>query len=80
LVYAEYDALVHEKVMVNSPSPEHTKEDAKPKRGLPPGRKRAGYPKMFIGLLYLGLWVFFPMFRYEALAESWVLSKALYER
>lgn len=33
------------------------KAKAKPGRKLPPGRKRVAYFKMFMGLVYLGLFV-----------------------
>lgn len=35
------------------------KAKAKPGRKLPPGRKRVAYRKMFMGLLYLGIFVVF---------------------
>jgi len=42
--------------MFNDPN---VKSKAKQGRKLPPGRKRVAYTKMFMGLLYLGLFVVF---------------------
>lgn len=56
LEYAEYDALVTERLF-KSATPKHQDPSFVPKRLLPSGRKRVGYLKLVIGLVYLGLFV-----------------------
>ena len=81
LEYAEYDALISEKLFESVPPPEHLKEDMKRKRALPPGRKRVAYVKMIMGLGFLGLYVFlFPRFNFLETVEPWFLDKTLFER
>lgn len=58
LEYAEYDALVTEKLFKSATPPSHLQDPSfVPKRLLPSGRKRVGYSKLATGLLYLGLFV-----------------------
>ena len=58
LEYAEYDALVTEKLFKSATPPSHLQDPSfVPKRLLPSGRKRVGYFKLATGLLYLGLFV-----------------------
>lgn len=84
LEYAEYDALVSEKLFSRIEPPEHLREqlaESRKKRAVPPGRKRVAYNKMFFGLGYLGLYVFlFPKFNYGETVEPWFLRKSLLQR
>lgn len=84
LEYAEYDALVSEKLFSSIEAPEHLKEqlaESRSKRAVPPGRKRVAYVKMMIGLGFLGLYVFFfPKFNFMETIETWFLRKGLLER
>lgn len=69
LIFADYTALVHETVFVNTPS----KEGAKVQRSMPIGRKQSAYRKMLRGITFLGLFVVFgPNFNFGALLlDSW---------
>jgi lysophospholipid acyltransferase len=58
LEYAEYDALVSEKLFKSATPPKHLHDPSfVPQRLLPSGRKRVGYFKLVSGLVYLGLFV-----------------------
>ncbi|KAF5364062.1 hypothetical protein D9756_000986 [Leucocoprinus leucothites] len=65
LDFAEYTELVHESVFKQP----DVKSQHKSGRMLPPGRKRAAYMKMIMGLAYLGAFV--------VLGGSWNFSTAL---
>ncbi|KAF8960202.1 endoplasmic reticulum protein [Flammula alnicola] len=55
LDYPEYMELINETMFQHA----HVKATLKAGRRLPPGRKRAAYSKMFMGLVYLGAFVVF---------------------
>ena len=54
LDFTEYMELINETMFQHA----HVKASLKEGRRLPPGRKRAAYTKMVMGLLYLGTFVF----------------------
>jgi lysophospholipid acyltransferase len=84
LEYAEYDALISEKLFSSISPPENVKEEleeARRRRAVPPGRKRVAYFKMLSGLVYLGLYVVVcPKFNYSETVEPWFLTKTIWER
>jgi lysophospholipid acyltransferase len=53
LDYPEYMELINETMFQHA----HVKATLKKGHRLPPGRKRAAYSKMFMGLVYLGAFV-----------------------
>ncbi|KAF8164820.1 endoplasmic reticulum protein [Crassisporium funariophilum] len=55
LDYSEYMELINETAFQHA----HIKAKVKPGRRLPPGRKRAAYTKMLLGLIYLGAFVLY---------------------
>jgi len=80
LEYAEYDALISEKLFSSIPPPENLEEKLK-KRAVPPGRKRVAYFKMLSGLFYLGLYVvLLPKFNFNETVAPWFLTKNIWER
>ena len=77
LDFSEYRHLVGE-VMFDDPT---VKSKAKNGRKLPPGRKRVAYTKMFMGLLYLGLFVVFgAKHNFSTALEPWFREKNIIVR
>lgn len=74
---SEYRNLVGE-VMFDDPT---VKSKARHGRKLPPGRKRVAYTKMFMGLLYLGLFVVFgAKHNFSVALEPWFAEKNIIVR
>ena len=82
LEYAEYDALVTEKLFKSATPPRHLHDPSfVPKRLLPSGRKRVGYFKLVTGLVYLGLFVtLYGRFNYTETLKPWFGRITLAER
>lgn len=82
LEYAEYDALVTEKLFKSATPPRHLHDpDFVPKRLLPSGRKRVGYFKLVTGLVYLGLFVtLYGKFSFAETLKPWFGRITLAER
>jgi lysophospholipid acyltransferase len=74
---SEYRNLVGE-VIFDDPA---VKSKVKHGRKLPPGRKRVAYTKMFMGLLYLGLFVVFgAKHNFSAALEPWFVKENIIVR
>ena len=82
LEYAEYDALVTEKLFKSATPPRHLQDPSfVPKRLLPSGRKRVGYFKLVTGLVYLGLFVtLYGKFSFAETLKPWFGRITLAER
>ncbi|KAF9649614.1 MBOAT-domain-containing protein [Thelephora ganbajun] len=82
LEYAEYDALVTEKLFKSATPPRHLHDPSfVPKRLLPSGRKRVGYFKLVTGLVYLGLFVtLYGKFSFAETLKPWFGRITLVER
>lgn len=82
LEYAEYDALVTERLFKSATPPRHLQDPSfVPKRLLPSGRKRVGYFKLFTGLVYLGLFVtLYGKFSFAETLKPWFGRITLVER
>ena len=82
LEYAEYDALVTEKLFKSATPPRHLHDPSfVSKRLLPSGRKRVGYFKLVTGLVYLGLYVTLSSkFSFAEMLKPWFGRITLAER
>jgi len=82
LEYAEYDALVTEKLFKSATPPRHLHDPSFiPKRLLPSGRKRVGYFKLVSGLAYLGLFItLYGKFSFTEMLKPWFGRITLAER
>ena len=82
LEYAEYDALVTEKLFKSATPPRYLQDSSfVPKRLLPSGRKRVGYFKLVTGLGYLGLFVtLYGKFSFAETLKPWFGRITLAER
>lgn len=59
----------------------HVKASLKKGHRLPPGRKRAAYTKMFMGLVYLGAFVFFtPKYNFAVAVNDDFMKMSLLKR
>ncbi|RDB20528.1 Lysophospholipid acyltransferase [Hypsizygus marmoreus] len=73
----EYRSLISETMFQD----EQVKSKVKPGRNLPTGRKRVAYRKMFMGLVYLGLFVFLGgSNNYATALTPWFLEHTLFVR
>lgn len=82
LEYAEYDALVTERLFKSATPPAHLQDPSfVPRRLLPSGRKRVGYFKLVTGLAYLGLFVtLYGKFSFAETLRPWFGRITLAER
>ncbi|KAK7471090.1 Lysophospholipid acyltransferase [Stygiomarasmius scandens] len=75
LEYADYHDVVHETVFKQQKLKGHSG------RNIPDGRKRVGYRKMIMGLIYLGVFVLFGgKYNYSCLIAPWFMQKPLLHR
>ena len=69
--------LINETMFQNA----QVKSKVKPGRRLPPGRKRAAYTKMFLGLVYLGMFVLYSgKYNYQAALKPEFMKHSLLVR
>ena len=77
LDFAEYMELINETTFQNA----LVKAKVKAGRRLPPGRKRAAYTKMFLGLVYLGAFVFYGgKYNYQVALKPEFMKNSLLKR
>ncbi|KAJ3495292.1 hypothetical protein NLJ89_g10651 [Agrocybe chaxingu] len=77
LDFSEYMELINETMFQHA----HVKASVKKGKRLPPGRKRAAYTKMFLGLVYLGLFVLYgPTYNFSVASDPEFMKKSLFER
>lgn len=77
LDFAEYMEVINETMFQHA----HVKATFKAGRTVPPGRKRAAYTKMILGLLLLGIFVFFgPTYNFNAILKPEFAKQSLLHR
>ena len=77
LDFAEYMEVINETMFQHA----HVKATFKAGRTVPPGRKRAAYTKMIMGLLLLGTYVIFgPTYNFSVLLKPEFAKQSLLRR
>ncbi|PPR01662.1 hypothetical protein CVT26_013103 [Gymnopilus dilepis] len=77
LDYMEYMDLINETMFQHA----HVKATIRKGRRLPPGRKRAAYSRMVMGLIYLGAFVVFGgTWNYSISLKDWFVQMPLWKR